>query len=307
MSLNYNQRPGLREWLRSDGGWLDFSVGFRTEGNGMYRAIVFEDGRARVTREVPGGGPDVTLVFPRDDAVRKMISVPPNEVMNMLMKNELHIEGNLTYMNLFNYYLSLLMKKKNRRTALKLRERDARERSGASPAADRELAGEMGKRKREMLRGPRVDPGVIHLEDPYLSSFSLSDFPRLGKFLDIHFNTEPEICRERPELLTRWFEENGFEEREDGEPWSPVLRQGHAFKHLMENRKPIIRKDDLVAGATTRDIGVVVYPDSHGTMIWGELKTVTDRLLNPYIVSDETVETFHKPIFPFWAKRNFRE
>ncbi|HQM19272.1 MAG TPA: pyruvate formate lyase family protein, partial [Deltaproteobacteria bacterium] len=91
-------------------------------------------------------------------------------------------------------------------------------------------------------------------------------------------------------------------------PWVPELRQGYAFKHLMENRKPIIRKDDLIAGTTTtQEIGVVLYPDSHGTMIWGELFTTPYRQLFPYDISDDTREILHHSVFPFWVHRNFKE
>jgi formate C-acetyltransferase len=76
----------------------------------------------------------------------------------------------------------------------------------------------------------------------------------------------------------------------------------------MENRKPIIRKDDLIAGTTTsKEIGVVIYPDSHGTMIWGELLTVPHRHLFPYEISEETISVLHHKVFPFWTRRNFRE
>jgi formate C-acetyltransferase len=86
------------------------------------------------------------------------------------------------------------------------------------------------------------------------------------------------------------------------------MRQALAFRHLMENREPIIREGDLIAGTTTtREIGVVVYPDTHGTMIWGELGSVSDRLLNPYDISEETARTLHHYVFPFWTRRNMRE
>ena len=146
------------------------------------------------------------------------------------------------------------------------------------------------------------------LEDPYLSEYSLDDFPRLKGFLDIHLKTRPAICHERPELLTRWYRMNGFETDSQGRPWVPELRQAKAFKYLMENRRPIIRKNDLVAGTTTtKEIGVVLYPDAHGTMIWGELLTVPYRPLNPYDVDPETIDVLHNSVFPFWIKRNFRE
>jgi hypothetical protein len=51
----------------------------------------------------------------------------------------------------------------------------------------------------------------------------------------------------------------------------------------------------------------VLYPDSHGTMIWGELFTTPYRQLFPYDISDETIKVLHHTVFPFWIWRNFRE
>ncbi len=128
------------------------------------------------------------------------------------------------------------------------------------------------------MRSESRDPGVKYLADPYLSDYSLADFPRIGSFLDIHFTVTAEVCPERPKLVTDWFKQNGFETDGNGDPWMPELRQARAFRYLMENRKPIIRKNDLIAGTTTtKEIGVVVYPDSHGTMIWSELLTGPHR------------------------------
>jgi pyruvate formate-lyase/glycerol dehydratase family glycyl radical enzyme len=158
------------------------------------------------------------------------------------------------------------------------------------------------------MKAESVDPGVKHLDEPYLSIYRLEDFPRLERFLDIHFNVKPEVCAERAELMTGWFVENGFETDRNGEPWVPVLRQAGAFKYMMENRKPIIRREELVAGTTTsKEIGVLGYPDAAGTMFWGELGSSPFRMLNSYDVSRETADVLHHHVFPFWAKRNVRE
>ena len=123
-----------------------------------------------------------------------------------------------------------------------------------------------------------ADKGVKYLDDPYLSDFGPEDFPRLKRFFDFHFDTLPEICAERPKLMTQWFRENGFETDTKGEPWFPEMRQALAFKHLMANKKPIIRKDDLLAGTTSSKlVGVTVFPDGQGTMIWGELNSLEKR------------------------------
>ncbi|MCP4682113.1 MAG: formate acetyltransferase, partial [Desulfobacterales bacterium] len=102
---------------------------------------------------------------------------------------------------------------------------------------------------------------------------------------------------------------NGYETMNDGAPWVPELRQASAFKYMMENRKPIIKKNALIAGTTTaKEIGVVIYPDAQGTTIWSELNMASDRPINPYLVSEETKHILHHEVYPYWMeKRSFRE
>ncbi len=306
MAVNLNYRPSLQKYFRSNGSWINFTVGVRTEDGNLEQSISFKDGKARVQGSIPGDC-DVTLIFADFGVVKEMLTAPPNEVMLMLLKNKIRTEGNLSYLNAFNFYLSLLLGKMQQKMLKRIKKQEAVDRQEESIGIDRGPGEEMGGKRPQRMVGDREDPGVKHLDDPYLSKYSIADFPRLQAFLDIHFTRKPEICYERPKLLTDWFMENGFETDRDSSPWFPPLRQGHAFKHLMENRKPIIRSEDLLAGTTTtKEIGVVVYPDSHGTAIWGELITLPDRLLNSYDIAEEAVGVFND-IFSYWAKRNMRE
>jgi len=307
MAAEFNLRPSLRQEMRTNGSWLNFSVGFRTEGGTVEQSISFKDGKARVRSHVPADA-DVTMIYKDDSVVRDMLRLPPNEVLNMLLKNRFRLQGNLSYMNLFNYYLSLLLSGTQKKMLAKSKaaadEQLAREARPVDPA----LASEMKERSKVRMRGEKVDEGVKFLDDPYLSDYSLDDFPRLARFLDVHMTRRPAICHERSSLLTDWFLQNGFEEDREGKAWVPELRQANAYKYLMENRKPIIHGGDLIAGTTTtEEIGVVVYPDTHGTMIWGELISAGDRPLSPYEISEETRRTLHHKVFPFWSKRNMRE
>lgn len=307
MAANFRFRASLRKYLKGTQGWINFSVGFRTEAGSVEKAIIFQDGRIAVSGTIPDNV-SVILIFRSDDDVKEMLKVPPNEVLNMLMKNRLRLEGNLAYVQIFNFFISLLMDKKHRKMMEKASQKELEDRKSESSSIDPELRKEMATRKKDRLVGVPVDSGVKFLDDPYLSRYGLENFPRLKDFVDIHLDTKPEICHERPKILTDWFVKHGFEVDESGNKWSPELRQGEAFKYLMENRRPIIRKNDLVAGTTTeKEIGVVIYPDAHGTMIWGELKSVSHRFLNPYDISDETARILHHYVFPYWAKRNFRE
>jgi formate C-acetyltransferase len=212
------------------------------------------------------------------------------------------------YLNIFFFLLSLLMRKKQIRQMAKERDASRKALLESSPEMRKDLSDELSSRKNQRLRGEKVDPHVRHLEDPYLSGFSIDDFPRLKKFLDIHFTVKPEVCPELPALVTKWYKRNGFETDTDGKPWTPVLRNAHAYKYLMENRKPIIAEDSLIAGTTTsRQVGCVVYPDGSGTLIWNELFTIPYRTYNPFNISEETRRLLHFEVFPYWNRRNFRE
>lgn len=301
-ALNFNRRKSLNRYLKSEDGWMDFTFGIRTENGSVKQALIFKGGRVRVSGTIPKKT-DAMLVFKDEQALKEAATEPPNKLMLALMENRMVTLGNLGYLQMINFYLSLLLKpiqiaKLKKETHAENRDYDQGKASKAS----------IDTRKLRQIKAESVDPGVLFLTDPYLSDMGLDDFPRLKDFLDIHLKTKPLLCHERPDLLTQWFRQNGFETDKDGHPQVPELRQAQAFKYLMENKKPLIRDRDLIAGTTTtREIGVVLYPDAHGTMIWGELLTAPYRPLNPYVVEPETVEALHNRIFPFWLKRNFRE
>ncbi len=307
MAAIYNRRPSKRAYLGGVDGWINFSIGVRTEDSKIESAIRFQDGTVTVMKKIPGDI-DSILIFRDGASIMEAINLPPNEMVLFLIKGRLRIEGNFVYPNVFNYYISLLLHKKHKKMQEKLILEHQRLKLADSRKGGLKPALAEKKVREGMLKAPARDRGVKFLSDQYLPEYSLPDFPRLKKFLDLHFTTKPEICHERVRLMTGWFRENGFEKKQDGTDWPPVLRQAHAYKYMMENRKPVIRKDDLVAGtSTTKEIGVILYPDAVATMIWSELGNVADRELNSYAISEETRNVLHKEVFPFWTQRNFRE
>lgn len=308
MAFQFNFRPGLRRYLSCADGWIDFSVGIHTESRSVCKAIIFSGGRVRVTDKIPSDA-DVTMILADDKVVKEMASSTPNEMLNHILKNRMVIEGNIACLQLFNFYISLLMGKIHQKMLNRQKKKDAQNQVRAYGPCRMELADQLAARRRYRMKGtPGIDPGVRHLTDPFLSDLSIDDFPRLRTFLNLHFDTLPEVCAERPKLLTDWFRKNGFETDSSGTPWIPELRQAEAYRYLMENREPIIAEDDLLAGTTTsKPVGVVIYPDAHGTMIWGELYSSDRRGLNPFVCDRQTAELLHHEIFPFWMHRNFRE
>ncbi|MBN1532721.1 MAG: formate acetyltransferase [Spirochaetes bacterium] len=303
----FNLRPSLNRYLRAQDGWLNFTVGVRTESGSVSCAIEFREGRVSVLSSIPERS-EVVLVFRADAAVKKLLGATPTDQIYMLLKSELRVEGHMGYMNLFFFLLSLLMHKKQARQMAKERDRSKRSLLKSSPRPDTSLSGELASRRSARMRGERVDAGVKHLEDPYLPEYSLEDFPRLKRFLDIHLSVKPEVCPEMPEILTRWHRQHGYETDREGRPWNPILRKGEAYKYFMEQRRPIVAEGSLLAGTTTsRQVGCVVYPEGSGTLIWNELFTISGRTYNPFDISEETRELLHFRVFPYWNNRNFRE
>jgi len=301
LALQFTLRPGLRRELRGRDGWIDFTVGFRPEPGSVAAAAAFSGGRVHVSRRLPESPrPDTTLVFADEGRVGEMLRSTPHEVMGLLLSNHLRVEGSLTWVSLFSYLLSRLVGPIQDRVG-------RRHAQPALPAA----SGPTGSRpdaRVPRLRATTIDPGVLYLDDPYLPDWTFADFPRLARFLDAHFTTRPEVCAERALLVTQWHRRHGFEVDGDGRPWAPELRQGRVLEYVLSRRAPIVHRDDLIAGTTTaKEVGVVLYPDAHGTLIWGELRSLPSRDLNPFDITPETARSLHGEVFPYWATRNFRE
>ena len=312
MAVLFNRREKFNAYLKGTDGWINFKIGFQTDTESIRQTAVFFNGKMSVIRKIEEDV-DVILRFSDEKALIEMLQVTPNEVLGLILKNRMILDGNLAYLQLFNYYVSLLMGSKHQKMLEKAHQSDIADRKRNYNQCKPQLSQDLVNRRHYRMKTPTADhekdPGVVCLPDPFLSEFGLRDFPRLEKFHDDYFNIKPEICAERAELLTRWYRENGFEKDSTGKEWVPECRQALAFKYLMKNKKPIIRKNDLIAGTTTINdtIGVIVYPDAQGVMVWGELGSIDKRILNPYAISDETAAKLHNDIFPFWAKRNFRE
>jgi formate C-acetyltransferase len=308
MAFQFNHRKRLNSYLRHDHGFFNFTVGFVSDDGAVNRAISFRDGKAAAHRQVPPDA-EVTLRFRDRRTVMEMLRITPSETLMLILHNKMVLDGDLACLQIFNFYVSLLMGGRHRKMLVKKQARDAKERRREYRPAPG--AGDGPVKARESLDLPRdsFGTGVCHLADPCLNDFSLNDFPRLRGMLDRHFSVMPEVCVERPLLITQWFREHGFETRADGAPWVPELRQAEAYRHLMMNKKPLIAGDDLIAGTTTAKLptGVVLYPETHGGLLWGELNSIQDRLLNPYRISPGDIEVLHREVFPFWMGRTIKD
>ena len=304
MAFIFTHDKSKQKYLKTVDGWMDFSIGLTTEDGGVAQSISFKGGKGSVKASIEGV--DTLLTLQDTSVLAQLASLPPNEVLNLMLKNKMSSSGSMAYLEFFNLLLSVMMKDKQ----IKQMKAQKAEREAFGKTMSDAQAPSGPRPRKEFIKADAVDAGVKCLQDdPYLTDYAIEDFPRLREMLDYHHTGTPEVCIERASLLTDYFRANGFETKNDGSPWVPEVRQGKAFRYLMENRKPIIRENSLLAGTTTtKKIGVPVYPDAIGIIFWGELLTVQDRMLNPYgPLTQQEIDKLNGDIFPYWTHRNFRE
>jgi autonomous glycyl radical cofactor GrcA len=217
MALQFNYRPSLKRYLKGTDGWINFAVGFKTEMGTVEKAIIFCDGRVSVSAHIPDDV-DVVMRFVSDATLKEMLGIRPNEMLDLIMKNKMTLDGNMTYLQLFNFYVSLLLGKKHQKMLEKTYREDVQSRKREYSIDNQKLSKELEESKTYRMKGEKNDAGVTFLKDPYLSCYSLDDFPRLGRFRDVPFEVTPEFCTERPKLLIEWYRTHGFERDEKGNP-----------------------------------------------------------------------------------------
>jgi len=296
MAALFNFKPSLRRHLRDDhptgvpfvfDATIEFVIADTKEGV----HAVFSRGKMHV-RNGPASHADTSIRFRGREQMREFFA--GGDTMNMLLDNTLQLEGNMSVLFKFAAMSAVIANK------------------GKKVAATPSLHDNWPSDWRDMAVAPTGEPcgerpagEVRHLDDPYLASTSLDDLPRIKELLWRFHTTRPSICPERARLLTEY---KLRAQHRGTTPEEPVLRQAEAVLHILENKRPVINPDDILAGSiTSKRIGVPIYPELGGTAIWPELLTVPARKLNPYDIDDEPIETLDREVFPYWIHDNIRE
>ena len=157
----------------------------------------------------------------------------------------------------------------------------------------------------------------ITLPDFSLSKHSLTD--RVKQLKRIYFDATPQICAERPRLVTDYTVSHGFL----SQGRISILDKARAYRHVLEHRDPVVRHrkacnkdmelfdiDDtsLFAGSTTSKFkGVPLYPEFLALALWPELHTISQRPSNPYHITPEDIRTLNRDVFPHWMDHNITE
>lgn len=304
----FNTTPELKEELKGTQGWINARIGLKSDDGLLEQALFIQDGQLSVENKIP---PDVNLIiaFSKGDDVLEQLQASPDDAYKMVWRGRVRTDGNFAYMGLWDYLANLLLAADHQKAVEAQIEEHKQANMRLAENVSTEGREKFRQKKNVRLKGKKVDPGVQYLDDPYLPQYSIDDFPRLARFREDRLKARPEVCAEYGKLMTDFFVKRGYEIRTDGQPWDPNMRCAESYKYYMENRGPVIRENDLLAGSYTTNpvLGMLSQPNILGPYFWGELHTCSKRELEPYTITEETILTLHKYIFPYWADRNTPE
>ena len=126
-TIQGNTKAKTRVKTKTQTGWINFTLGIKTEDNKVHSAIRFNNGKASVYYSIPHDA-DTLLIFKNEEALYDMLRLPPNEIFNLLLKNEMRTKGNLSYLSAFNFYISIFMAKKHKKLLIQAKEADKKKR-----------------------------------------------------------------------------------------------------------------------------------------------------------------------------------
>jgi pyruvate formate-lyase/glycerol dehydratase family glycyl radical enzyme len=157
----------------------------------------------------------------------------------------------------------------------------------------------------------------VTLSDLSLRNHRLSD--RVSYLRDVYFKAMPQVCTERPRLITKFSLKEDLLEQDR----ISVLDKARTYKYVLENRTPIVRHTSaysegmkpfdikerpLFAGSTTSKYkGVPLYPEFMALALWPELWTLSTRSSNPYQITHEEIDELNHDIFPRWMDHTILE
>lgn len=155
-----------------------------------------------------------------------------------------------------------------------------------------------------------------------LNQYHLSS--RVVQLRKAYFKAMPEICVERPYLITKYYRSNNLFEKDH----VSILDKAQMYRYVLENKTPVIshqygyesqgsgkamrrfacKENSLLIGSTTSKFkGVPLFPEFLGLTIWPELATLATRKRNPYFLSKEDARLLNEEVFPYWMHGNILE
>jgi formate C-acetyltransferase len=105
------------------------------------------------------------------------------------------------------------------------------------------------------------------------------------------------ICTERALLWTEYFKNKTNRKK------PVIIQMAEALRHVLMNKSVIIYPDELIVGNyTSKRVGGIIYPETHGLVVLLDLLKFPKRRVNPLRVSRKE-QLKLAMIMPFWQNR----
>ncbi len=162
----------------------------------------------------------------------------------------------------------------------------------------------------------------ITLADPSLKDCKMT--PRVKGLKKAYFDAMPELCIDRPRLVTKFSRENNYFEKDR----ITGLEKARLYRYVLENQRAVvlqnsgyrqgkgagepvkfsIEQNSLFAGSTTNKFkGIPLYPEFMALALWPELWSISTRKSNPFYLSSDDAKVLNLEIFPHWMDSNIGE
>ncbi|TXT65769.1 MAG: hypothetical protein BAJALOKI3v1_70071 [Promethearchaeota archaeon] len=265
-------------------------------------SIIFNDGNMEVIEDIIEN-PSVTIKYKKVKDFKKLPRSKPEEVINMMLKNEIHTIGNLSDMAKFFFLLCYILLRHKDGFDQRQQEWETKAIIDLEEFSNWKNGTEHMKNK---SLGYKIDK-VKYLDDPYLSEYTLSDFKQLEYLKYIRSMSDLEVCAERAKLVTDICKEIGYTP-EDGNHEHPGLKMGKIVNYILSEKTPMIQDWSILPGtSTTKTLGTMIYPEFGAIIFWPELYSIDARELNPHVIDQQAIDILNYEVFPYWMDRNIRE
>lgn len=123
---------------------------------------------------------------------------------------------------------------------------------------------------------------------------------RIQQAKDAYVNNKPSISYERAKIWTESYQKT------EGQP--EAIRRAQAFKDVCEQLIVTIFPGELIVGAVGefRKCGILT-PEFSWTWVDKEMDHFSDRVQDPYEMTDEQREFVRQNVFPYWKGKSLEE
>ena len=108
ISFLYNYIPWLKKELKNSDGYINYSLGIATRNGEIAQTIKVHDGKMKVIHGISETN-NANVIFDNLQAAGRLINGVPSDFMDLMIKNELVLDGDRSAMLFFGYILLIII------------------------------------------------------------------------------------------------------------------------------------------------------------------------------------------------------